>query len=161
MEEGAIWRKFGVCFAAASPKFSGNCPLKVVVYAIALNEAMHVDRWAGSAIDTDYRVVADTGSTDGTVERLEKAGVTVHKIAIRPWRFDDARNAALALVPADADVCVTMDMERPRSGAGRLGTPSQAARRCSQSLQKRSTAGGVIAASVLSMKRCSLPASAR
>jgi glycosyltransferase involved in cell wall biosynthesis len=111
MEEGAIWRKFGVCFAAASPKFSGNCPLKVAVYAIALNEAVHVDRWAGSAIDADYRVVADTGSTDDTVKRLEKAGVTVHKIAIRPWRFDDARNAALALVPADADLCITMDMD--------------------------------------------------
>jgi glycosyltransferase involved in cell wall biosynthesis len=85
--------------------------LKVAVYAIALNEAVHVDRWASSAIDADYRVVADTGSTDDTVERLEKAGVTVHNIAIRPWRLDDARNAALALVPADADVCVTMDTD--------------------------------------------------
>ena len=85
--------------------------MKVAVYAIALNEAMHVDRWARSAIEADYRVVADTGSTDDTVERLEKAGVTVHKIAIRPWRFDDARNAALALLPADADVCVTIDMD--------------------------------------------------
>ena len=85
--------------------------MKVAVYAIALNESMHVDRLASSAIDADYRVVADTGSTDDTVERLKKAGVTVHKIAIRPWRFDDARNAALALLPADADVCVTMDMD--------------------------------------------------
>ena len=85
--------------------------ISTLVYAIALNEAMHVDRWASSAIDADYRVVADTGSTDDTVERLEQAGVTVHKIAIRPWRFDDARNAGLALVPADADVCVTMDMD--------------------------------------------------
>ncbi len=56
--------------------------------------------------------MADTGSTDGTVETLRAAGVTVHPIAIRPWRFDDARNAALALIPADVDVCCSMDMDR-------------------------------------------------
>jgi len=86
--------------------------LKVAVYTIALNEAAHAERWANSATDADYRIVADTGSTDDTVERLTKAGVIVHRIAIRPWRFDDARNAAMALIPADADVCCTMDMDR-------------------------------------------------
>lgn len=85
--------------------------MKIAVYTIALNESAHAERWAKSAVDADYRIVADTGSTDDTVQRLEGAGVTVHSIAIRPWRFDDARNAALALVPADADVCVTMDMD--------------------------------------------------
>jgi glycosyltransferase involved in cell wall biosynthesis len=85
--------------------------LKVAVYTIALNEAAHVERWARSAIDADYRIVADTGSTDDTVERLRRAGVTVHNIAVRPWRFDDARNAVLALVPSEADVCLSMDMD--------------------------------------------------
>ncbi len=85
--------------------------MKVAVYTIALNEAAHVERWANSAVDADYRIVADTGSTDDTVERLTKAGVTVHRIAIRPWRFDDARNAAMALIPDDVDVCCTMDMD--------------------------------------------------
>jgi glycosyltransferase involved in cell wall biosynthesis len=85
--------------------------VKVAVYTIALNEAAHVARWAGSAIDADCRVVADTGSTDDTVERLTAAGVTVHRIAVRPWRFDVARNAAMALIPDDVDVCVTMDMD--------------------------------------------------
>jgi len=82
------------------------------VYTIALNEAAHAERWANSAVDADYRIVADTGSTDDTVERLTKAGVTVHRIAIRPWRFDDARNAAMALIPDDVDVCASMDMDR-------------------------------------------------
>ncbi len=86
--------------------------MKVAVYTIALNEAAHAERWASSAVDADYRIVADTGSTDGTVERLRAAGVTVHQIAIKPWRFDDARNAALALIPADAEVCCSMDMDR-------------------------------------------------
>ncbi|MFO1097866.1 MAG: hypothetical protein U1E81_06200 [Xanthobacteraceae bacterium] len=85
--------------------------MKVAVYTIALNEAAHVERWAESADDADYRIVADTGSIDDTVERLIKVGVTVHRIALRPWRFDDARNAAMALIPADVDVCCTMDMD--------------------------------------------------
>jgi hypothetical protein len=85
--------------------------LKIAVYTIALNESAHAERWASSAADADYRIVADTGSIDDTVERLTKAGVTVHRIAIQPWRFDDARNAAMALIPADVDVCCSMDMD--------------------------------------------------
>ena len=64
-----------------------------------------------SAADADYRIVADTGSTDDTVERLTRAGVTVQRIAVRPWRFDVARNATIALIPDDVDVCCTMDMD--------------------------------------------------
>src|SRR5258708_35588682 len=86
--------------------------MKIAVYTIALNEAAHAERWANSAADADYRIVADTGSTDDTVERLTNAGVTVHRIAVRPWRFDVARNAAMALIPDDVDVCLTLDMDR-------------------------------------------------
>src|SRR5207253_9598699 len=71
----------------------------------------HAERWANAAAEADYRVVADTGSTDDTVERLTQAGVTVHRITVRPWRFDDARNATMALIPTDVDVCCTMDMD--------------------------------------------------
>jgi glycosyltransferase involved in cell wall biosynthesis len=86
--------------------------MKIAVYTIALNEAANAQRWADSAVDADYRIVADTGSSDDTVERLTRAGVTVHRIAIRPWRFDDARNAAMALIPDDVDVCCSLDMDR-------------------------------------------------
>lgn len=85
--------------------------MKVAVYTIALNESAHVERWAASAAEADYRVVADTGSTDGTVDQLKNAGVLVHSISVQPWRFDDARNAAMALIPPDVDVCCTMDMD--------------------------------------------------
>jgi glycosyltransferase involved in cell wall biosynthesis len=84
---------------------------KIAIYTIALNEAHHVERWCKSAVDADYLVVADTGSTDDTVERLTAAGVHVHQILIRPWHFSDARNATLALVPADVDICISLDMD--------------------------------------------------
>ena len=86
--------------------------MKIAVYSIALNEAKHVERWAGSAAAAEYRLVGDTGSTDGTPEMLRASGVEVHDIRIRPWRFDDARNAALSLLPADADICVSLDLDR-------------------------------------------------
>ena len=85
--------------------------LKIAVYAIALNEIKHAERFANATQGADYVIVADTGSTDGTPEKLRELGVTVYDITIKPWRFDDARNAALALVPADADVCVILDLD--------------------------------------------------
>lgn len=85
--------------------------MKIAVYAIALNEAKHVERWVAATKDADVRVVCDTGSTDGTAELLEAAGVIVHRISVNPWRFDVARNAALSLVPADVDVCLSLDLD--------------------------------------------------
>jgi len=90
---------------------------KVAVYSIALNEILHVERYVEACKGADYIIVADTGSTDGTPERLRELGATVYDISIKPWRFDDARNAALALVPADADVCVILDLDEvPNKG---------------------------------------------
>ena len=85
--------------------------MKIAVYTIALNEEKFAQRWADSAAEADYRVVADTGSSDGTVAALRATGVAVHGIAIKPWRFDHARNANLALVPGDAEICVSLDMD--------------------------------------------------
>lgn len=85
--------------------------MKVAVYAICLNERQFVERFMSTASEADYVVVADTGSTDGTQDALRECGALVHEISIKPWRFDDARNAALALVPADTDVCVVVDLD--------------------------------------------------
>ena len=84
--------------------------MKIAVYTITKNEAKFIDRWAASCKDADYRIIIDTGSEDDTVEVAEKAGCTVHSIKISPWRFDDARNAALALVP-DVDYCIALDAD--------------------------------------------------
>ena len=85
--------------------------MKIAVYAISKNEEHFVARFAASAREADYVVIADTGSTDGTVAAAHAAGCIVPSICISPWRFDLARNAALALVPADADICISLDLD--------------------------------------------------
>jgi tetratricopeptide (TPR) repeat protein len=81
--------------------------------------------------------VLDTGSSDKTVELLKAAGAVVGEHiftfdewpevyfaeekmtniewakskGMTPWRFDMARNAALALIPADYDLAVVLDLD--------------------------------------------------
>ena len=90
--------------------------MKIAVYSIAKNEEKFVERWAKSAKDADYILLADTGSTDRTVEIAESLGIMVYNIKIDPWRFDDARNASLALLPADVDYCIPLDLDEVLTG---------------------------------------------
>lgn len=85
--------------------------MKIAVYCIALNEEQFVESWFNSAKDADYLLIADTGSTDKTVEIAESLGINVVKLSIKPWRFDDARNASLAVIPDDIDYCIALDMD--------------------------------------------------
>ena len=85
--------------------------MKVAVYSIALNEEKFVERWYESAKEADYLLIADTGSTDKTIEIAERLGINVFKIHVYPWRFDDSRNAALALVPESIDYCISLDID--------------------------------------------------
>lgn len=91
--------------------------MRIAVYTIARDEVSEVAGWEAATRDADYRLVLDTGSADGTDRLLKAAGVNVFHATFRPWRFDDAFNAALTMVPADIDVCFRVDMdERPRTG---------------------------------------------
>jgi tetratricopeptide (TPR) repeat protein len=85
--------------------------MRVAVYSIAKDEAKHVQRWADSAYDADHVLLMDTGSTDGTIEAAHDANVAVHERTIKPWRFDTARNTALALVPDHIDYCIALDLD--------------------------------------------------
>lgn len=85
--------------------------MKIAVYTIALNEEQFVERWAASAKDADYILIADTGSTDRTRELALGLGVNVIDVSVKPWRFDVARNASLAALPADIDMCIALDMD--------------------------------------------------
>ena len=85
--------------------------MKIVVYAIAKNEAQFVRRWMESMSEADEIVVLDTGSTDETPELLRAMGAKVTEETITPWRFDTARNRSLELVDEDADICVCTDLD--------------------------------------------------
>lgn len=85
---------------------------KIAVYAIAKNEEKFALRWAGSMAEADEITVLDTGSDDKTVPLLRNCEkVRVFCETVTPWRFDTARNRALALVSADADYCVCTDLD--------------------------------------------------
>ena len=100
----------------------------VGVYAIALNEEANVHPWLENVKNADYILVADTGSTDETVMEIELSQTfgsrlandgsyiscsrpELHDLSIVPWRFDLARNAALALMPKWVDICVALDLD--------------------------------------------------
>jgi tetratricopeptide (TPR) repeat protein len=93
--------------------------MRIAIYAIAKNEVKHVDAFLKTCRGADIVLVADTGSTDGTVEALQAGGATVIPITIRPWRFDTARNAALALLPTDIDICLALDLDEQLSDGWR------------------------------------------
>jgi tetratricopeptide (TPR) repeat protein len=85
--------------------------LKIAVYAISKNEEAFVRRFCESAAEADLILIADTGSTDNTTSLAAECGATVHNICISPWRFDKARDTALALIPGDYDVCISLDLD--------------------------------------------------
>jgi glycosyltransferase involved in cell wall biosynthesis len=85
--------------------------MKIAVYGISKDEEQFVKRFCDSCKEADLVVIADTGSTDNTVALLRECGAVVHQIHVSPFRFDVARNAALALVPADVDVCIALDLD--------------------------------------------------
>jgi tetratricopeptide (TPR) repeat protein len=84
---------------------------KICVYAICKNEERFVDRWMDVVSEADRVVVLDTGSTDGTVDRLRARGAEVYTESIIPWRFDAARNRAMDHIPEDVDICISNDLD--------------------------------------------------
>lgn len=85
--------------------------MKIAVYTIAKNEQHHVARWAASCAEADYRLILDTGSTDNTRQAAIDLGIDVMSRQFDPWRFDHARNFALACLPKDIDLCISLDMD--------------------------------------------------
>ena len=85
---------------------------KVAFYTPVKNEAQHAQRWTTEgAKEADYLFWLDTGSTDDTPKHAERAGITVVQAHFDPFRFDDARNTALALLPDDVTHCLHVDAD--------------------------------------------------
>jgi glycosyltransferase involved in cell wall biosynthesis len=90
--------------------------MQSAIYTIAKNEAHNVKGFMAAAEGADVYVL-DTGSEDDTVALFKEHGANVKQKIITPWRFDAARNEALAMVPKSVDVCVSLDLdERIESG---------------------------------------------
>lgn len=85
--------------------------MKVAVYSIAKNEEQFVAKWIESAKDADMILLADTGSSDNTVQVAKDLGATVIEIEVKPWRFDTARNKSLEAIPEDYDYCIALDLD--------------------------------------------------
>lgn len=86
---------------------------KVCVYAICKNEVDNVDKWLDSMNEADYIVILDTGSTDGTFEKLssDKRVFKIEQKKYKTFRFDTARNDSIKLVPNDANILVCTDLD--------------------------------------------------
>jgi hypothetical protein len=86
--------------------------MKTAAYTICYNEIKKLDQWLFYTKDFDYRVVLDTGSTDGTYEALKKVpGIILHQMRKEPFKFHEHRNFNLAMVPQDVDWCLSPDMD--------------------------------------------------
>jgi hypothetical protein len=87
--------------------------MKVAVYAICgASEEKHVERFWKSCEGADEICVAMTADLDGdSANALFDLGAALVPALVMPFRFDDARNTALASVPQDTDICIALDMD--------------------------------------------------
>ena len=85
--------------------------MKIAVYAICKNEAKHVERFMRSCSGADGIYLLDTGSTDNTVDLARSLGAIVDTISLNPWRFDQARNECMKMVPFDFDLLIALDLD--------------------------------------------------
>ncbi len=85
--------------------------MKIAACAICKNEEKNIPRWLEHTADFDCRIVVDTGSTDSSVKLLKAAGVPVVEKKFEPFRFDEARNSVLELVPQDIDWLIWPDFD--------------------------------------------------
>lgn len=89
---------------------------KTACYTILKNEIKYIEKWLYYAEPFDYRVLLDTGSTDGSWELLQEYAakdpnlITEQKI-FTPWRFDVARNYNLDMVPQEVQWCLSPDLD--------------------------------------------------
>jgi len=86
--------------------------MKIAIYCPIKNELKHIDDWYKSCNQADYICVLDTGSTDGSLEKLHSLSkVKITEAVISPWRFDDAFNMAMYTIPIDTDICIRLDLD--------------------------------------------------
>ena len=90
--------------------------IKLTVYAICKNEIENIEPWLKSFVEADYICILDTGSTDGTWEKLQELqsqykNLIIDQKIIKPWRFDTARNESLKMAPKDTVIWFMVDLD--------------------------------------------------
>ena len=90
--------------------------IKTAVYTICKNELHNLERWLYYGSFYTYRVLLDTGSTDGTWEALQEyakndSNLIIEQKIFDPWHFSNARNYNLSMVPEDIDWCLSPDLD--------------------------------------------------
>jgi len=89
---------------------------KTACYTILKNEAKYVEKWLYYADPFDYKVLLDTGSTDGSWELLQEYADKDPKLIIEqkeftPWRFDIARKHNMTMIPKEVVWCLSPDLD--------------------------------------------------
>ena len=89
---------------------------KTAVYTILKNEKRYIEKWLYYAQPFDYRVLLDTGSTDGSWELLQEYAKTDPNLIIEqktftPWRFDVARRYNMTMIPKEVVWCLSPDLD--------------------------------------------------
>lgn len=112
-----VYAGYNPVLHSAEEVAAANKP-RYAVYGIYKNEEKFIERFLTSVKDADDIVICDTGTTDRTNEIIAdfkqehpEVRLKTCAIAVVPWRFDDAYNAALALVDGDIDLCINMGMD--------------------------------------------------
>ena len=89
---------------------------KTAVYTILKNEKNYIDKWLFYADPFDYKVLLDTGSTDGSWEYLQECAskdkkLIIEQKIIEPWHFSNARNYNMTMIPEDVVWCLSPDLD--------------------------------------------------
>lgn len=89
---------------------------KTAVYTILKNEAKYIEKWLYYADPFDYKVLLDTGSTDGSWEMLQEAATKDPKLIIEqkiiePWHFANARVYNMTMIPTEVVWCLSPDLD--------------------------------------------------
>ena len=97
--------------------------MRLAIYACFLNEEANVTRWLDAIqpelLAGDSITVVDTGSTDESWHKFFQRSILPHRVSIKPWRFDIARNTALALTDPAADFVWMLDRDEIPQPGGR------------------------------------------
>lgn len=89
---------------------------KTAVYTILKNEKNYIEKWLYYADPFDYKVLLDTGSTDGSWELLQEYASKDKKLIIEqktfePWHFSNARNYNMTMIPKEVVWCLSPDLD--------------------------------------------------